>query len=55
MTPFELIAYLRTNSVLEFNSWAYWASYYSRNYVRLEYAGFSIPSLNYPPRYKRNL
>ena len=35
---------------LEFNSWAQWDSYYSRNYIRLEYAGFSIPSLNYPPR-----
>jgi hypothetical protein len=38
------------NSVSEFNSWAQWDSYYSRNYIRLEYAGFSIPSLNYPPR-----
>jgi hypothetical protein len=38
------------NSVLEFNSWAQWDSYYSKNYIRLEYAGFSIPSLNYPPR-----
>lgn len=38
------------NSVSEFNSWAQWDSYYSRNYVRLEYAGFSIPSLNNPPR-----
>jgi len=38
------------NSVSEFNSWAPWHSYYSRNYIRLEYAGFSIPSLNYPPR-----
>ena len=32
------------NSVLEFNSWAQWDSYYSKNYIRLEYAGFSIPS-----------
>tara|TARA_R110001592_G_scaffold180661_3_gene423184 strand:+ start:6794 stop:7435 length:642 start_codon:yes stop_codon:yes gene_type:complete len=38
------------NSMLEFNSWAQWDSYYSTNYIRLEYAGFSIPSLNNPPR-----
>ncbi len=38
------------NSMLEFNSWAQWDSYYSKNYIRLEYAGFSIPSLNNPPR-----
>ena len=38
------------NSWSKFNSWAQWDSYYSRNYIRLEYAGFSIPSLNYPPR-----
>ena len=38
------------NSMLEFNSWAQWDSYYSKNYIRLEYAGFSILSLNNPPR-----
>ena len=38
------------NSWSKFNSWAQWDSYYSKNYIRLEYAGFSIPSLNYPPR-----
>jgi len=43
------------NSLSKFNSWAQWDSYYSNNYIRLEYVGFSIPSLNHPPRYKRNL
>jgi len=38
------------NSLSKFNSWAYWDSYYSNNYIKLEYAGFSIPSLNNPPR-----
>lgn len=38
------------NSWSKFNSWAQWDSYYSKNYIRLEYAGFSIPSLNNPPR-----
>ena len=38
------------NSVSKFNSWAQWDSYYSKNYIRLEYVSFSIPSLNNPPR-----
>ena len=48
--PLEDYYYDVDNSLSKFNSWAQWDSYYSNNYIRLEYAGFSIPSLNNPPR-----